>query len=262
LRACGPGHDGAALRQQEAGSTKLKRCGQNRPKFRGGYLPASEQCAIIGRMWPAHETTEQLVVQAQGGDRDAAESLLERHRRALRRLVGMRLDHQIRRRVDVSDVVQEVMLEASRRLDDYLREASMPFHLWLRQIAQDRIIDAHRRHRVSAKRSVDREQHFPVPHGQNQSSLQLASVLGDPRLTPAAASLRRELARRIEVAISQLGPDDGEVIVMRHYEQLTNQEIAQVLGLTEPAASMRYLRALRRLRALIDDESTAGGGRQ
>ena len=131
----------------------------------------------------------------------------------------------------------------------------MPFHLWLRQIARDRIIDAHRRHRVSAKRSVDREQQMVAPRGYDQSSIHLASLLGDQQLTPAAAALQKEMARKVEAAISELDPKDCEIIVMRHYEHLTNQEISQALGLNEPAASMRYMRAIRRLKVILQGES-------
>jgi RNA polymerase sigma-70 factor (ECF subfamily) len=180
---------------------------------------------------------------------------LDRHRDAVHRLIQLRLDHKIRRRVDVSDVVQDVFVEASRRLNEYLRDPSMPFHLWLRQIARDRIIDAHRRHRASGKRSVDRERALFAPVGEDRSSLDLAAQLRDRELTPAAAAARREMARRVEAAIARLDEPDCEMIVMRHYEQLSNQEVAAALDLTEPAASMRYLRAIRRLRKLLDGES-------
>jgi RNA polymerase sigma-70 factor (ECF subfamily) len=180
---------------------------------------------------------------------------LDRHRDAVHRLIQLRLDHKIRRRVDVSDVVQDVFVEASRRLNEYLRDPSIPFHLWLRQIARDRIIDAHRRHRASGKRSVDRERALFAPVGEDRSSLDLAAQLRDRELTPAAAAARREMARRVEAAIARLDEPDCEMIVMRHYEQLSNQEVAAALDLTEPAASMRYLRAIRRLRKLLDGES-------
>ncbi len=144
--------------------------------------------------------TEALLLAVRSGDRDAINPLLERHRGPIHRLVEMRLDRKVQRRVDVSDVVQEVLMEANGRLDRYLDESAMPFHLWLRQIAWDRIIDTYRRHRVSAKRNMDRE-----------------------------------------------------IILMRHYEHLTNQEIADVLGLKPPATSMRYLRAIRRLRELMEE---------
>ena len=209
-------------------------------------------------MWPEADKTEQLLADAGQGDADAINQLMDRHRDALHRMVQMRLDQKIKQRVDVSDVVQDVLIEANRRLKDYLSNPVMSFHLWLRQIAKDRIIDAHRRHRVSAKRSVDREQQLAVPATMDHSTMELAAQLCDPELTPAAAATQKEMARRVEQAITQLDDQDCEIIVMRHYEQLTNQEIAQALGLTEPAASMRYLRAVRRLRDQLTDSSASG----
>ncbi len=204
-------------------------------------------------MWPEQIQTEELLAQAKVGNELAVNELMDRHRQSLRQLVRMRLDQKIQRRIDVSDVVQDVLVEANRRLQNYLVDPVMPFHLWLRQIAKDRIIDAHRRHRVSARRSVDREQAVVAPRGYDQSSIQLMGLLGDDRLTPAAAALQQEMARKVEQAITKLEEKDCEIIVMRHYEHLTNQDIAQALGLTEPAASMRYLRAVRRLKIVLQE---------
>jgi RNA polymerase sigma-70 factor (ECF subfamily) len=204
-------------------------------------------------MWPESEKTKQLLAGAKSGDPEAVNHLLERHRDAVHRLVRMRLDQKIRRRIDVSDVVQDVMIEANRRLQDYLQNPVLSFHLWVRQIAKDRIIDAHRRHRVSAKRSVDREQAVTAPADMHHSTVDLIACLQDPELTPAAAVAQQEMAKVVEHAISDLNEQDAEIIVMRHYEQLTNQEVAAVLELTEPAAGMRYLRAVRRLREMLSD---------
>ena len=204
-------------------------------------------------MWPEQLQTEELLAQAKRGNESAVNQLMDRHRNSLRQLVRMRLDQKIQRRVDVSDVVQDVLVEANRRLTRYLAKPIMPFHLWLRQIAKDRIIDGHRRHRVSARRSVDREQAIVAPRGYDQSSIELLGVLGDHKLTPAAAALQQEMARKVEQAIARLDEKDCEIIVMRHYEHLTNQEIAQALELTEPAASMRYLRAVRRLKSVLQE---------
>ena len=204
-------------------------------------------------IWPDGDATAELLVNVREGQQDAVEELLGRHRDSLRRMIAIRLDQRIMQRLDVSDVVQDVLIEANRRLVDYVNNPSIPFHLWIRQIAKDRIIDAHRRHRLSAKRSIDREQ--PMGGGQNQpdqSTMELANQFRDAALTPAAAATQRELARHIEMAIQHLRDGDREVILMRHYEQLNNQEIAQALGLSEPAASMRYLRAVKRLREVID----------
>jgi RNA polymerase sigma-70 factor (ECF subfamily) len=208
-------------------------------------------------MWPEAEKTQELLAGARGGDADAVNRLMDRHRDALRRMVQLRLDQKIQRRVDVSDVVQDVLVEANRRLKDYLANPQMGFHLWLRQIAKDRIIDAHRRHRVSAKRSVDRERPMAIPAANDHSTMQLAAQLADRELTPAAAATQAEMAQAVEAAIAKLPDQDCEIIIMRHYEQLSNQEIAQALSLTEPAASMRYLRAIRRLKELMVEPGSA-----
>ena len=202
-------------------------------------------------IWPIDDQTETLLDGARAGDSDAVNKLLEKHRRSVRRLVEMRLDRKVQQRVDVSDVVQDVMVEASGRLEKYLDDPVMAFHLWIRQIAWDRIIDTYRRHRVSAKRNMDREQPIAVPAGSDQSTMELAVQLRDPALTPAAAATQREIASMVEAVIELLNEQDREIILMRHYEHLSNLEIAEVLKLSPPAASMRYLRALRRLRQLL-----------
>ncbi|MEZ6136535.1 MAG: sigma-70 family RNA polymerase sigma factor [Pirellulaceae bacterium] len=197
------------------------------------------------------QATEQLLAEARTGDARAIDQLLDRHRDKLRRMIDLRLDKQIAQRVDVSDIVQEVLVEVNRRLEDYLANPIMDFHLWIRQIAKDRIIDAHRRHRVSAKRSVDREQGLVARGPVDQSTVNLAAQLCDPELTPAAAATQQELALHVQSAVDRLDERNREIILMRHYEQLSNQDIAQALDLTEPAASMRYLRALKKLRGLL-----------
>jgi RNA polymerase sigma-70 factor (ECF subfamily) len=208
-------------------------------------------------MWPDSSKTGELLDGAKGGDAAAVDQLLGRHRESLRRMIDLRMDRAIGRRVDASDIVQDVLIEANRRLNDYLANPVMPFHLWLRQLAKDRIIDLHRRHRVAAKRSVDREQALAVPR-LDQSTYDLAAQLCDRELTPAEAATWRELERRFQDAVEELDEHDREVVLMRHFEQLSNSEVAQALGLSEPAAGMRYLRAMRRLRAsLADIDSSA-----
>lgn len=202
-------------------------------------------------MWPESEQTQELLNNAATGDEDAINQLMDRHRNALRRMVQLRMDQKLLRRMDVSDVVQDVLVEANRRLATYLENPKMAFHLWLRHIAKDRIIDAHRRHRVSAKRSIDREQVLATPSGGDQSSILLANQLRDNQLTPAAAATQKEIAKQVEAAIAKLEERDAEIIIMRLYEQLSNQEAAMALGLTEPAASMRYLRAIQRLKDVL-----------
>jgi RNA polymerase sigma-70 factor, ECF subfamily len=202
-------------------------------------------------MWPQPTDTQELLDHARGGDAQAVEQLLARHREPVRRMIDLRLDPAIVQRLDASDVVQEVLLEASKRLKDYLKNPAMPFHLWIRHIAKDHIIDAHRRHHQAQKRGVNREQPLHRPGWVDQSSMELAGQLMDHERTPASAAIQEELQRRLHAAVAQLDDDDREVILMRHFEQLANQEVAAALGLTEAAASMRYLRAMRRLRDLL-----------
>lgn len=202
-------------------------------------------------MWPETDKTQQLLEGARNGDTSARDALLQRHRDSLRRMIEMRLDRRIQQRVDASDIVQEVLVDANRRLVDYLENPKMPFHLWLRHMAKDRIIDAHRRHRVSGKRSVDREQNLNVGFNMDQSSVDLAAQLCDHNATPGAAATMQELNVRFQAAIEELEDQDREVVIMRHFEQLSNQDVAAALELTPAAASMRYLRAIRRLRSLL-----------
>lgn len=211
-------------------------------------------------MWPQSDKTQDLLNEVAGGDKSAVNRLMDRHRDAVRRMIQMRLDQAVARRVDASDVVQDVMLEASQRLTDYLQNPAMPFHLWLRQLAKDRIIDMHRRHRGAQRRSVDREQNFSGLGSDDQSAADLAGLLRDAELTPAAAALRQEMQNRFLLALEQLEEGDREIIVMRHFEHLGNSEVAEALGLSPPAAGMRYLRAIRKLREVLgtDDASVSG----
>jgi RNA polymerase sigma-70 factor (ECF subfamily) len=202
-------------------------------------------------VWPNSPETRDMLDKARQGEPEAVEQLLTAHREPLRRMIGLRLDPALAARVDASDVVQDVLLEAHKRLQDYLRNPVMPFHLWLRHIAKDHIIDAHRRHRQAQRRSLDREQPIVPAAMSDKSSFELAGQLLDQEVTPASAAIRHELQLRIDAAVAELPEDDREVILMRHAEQLSNQEVAAALELTEAAASMRYLRALRRLRAAL-----------
>lgn len=209
-------------------------------------------------MWPDSDQTQELLKNAGDGDASAVNRLLERHRVSLRRMVQFRLDRALAGRVDASDIVQDVLLEANQRLADYIRDPKLPFHLWLRQLARDRIIDMHRRHRAAQRRSVDRERSLAAAEYADRSSMDLAAMLKDQELTPAAENIRRELQRRFLEALDELEEDDRDVILMRHYEHLSNTEVAAALGLSQPAAGMRYLRALRKLRSILGEHPSLG----
>jgi len=200
-------------------------------------------------MWPNQDETIALLGGAEQGDRNAVDRLLDRHRDSLHRMVQCRLNPGVARRVDASDVVQDALLTASRRLAEYLQNPSMPFHAWLRQLTRDRIADVYRRE-LADKRDVAREQNIAAT---DRSSLNPLAQIRDDQLTPAAMLLRKEFAERFHHAVDQLEADAKEIILMRHAEQLTNSQAAELLGLSEPAAGMRYLRALRQLKALLGE---------
>src|SRR6516164_10179580 len=164
-------------------------------------------------MWPEQPQTDPLLEGARRGDAEAVERLLAVHREPLRRAIGLRLDPALAARIDASDIVQDVLLEAHRRLSDYLRNPAMPFHLWLRHIAKDHVIDAHRRHRQAQRRSMDREQPIVPAVLADHSSFELAGQLLDQELTPASAAIRHELQGRLNEAIAALGDDDREIIL-------------------------------------------------
>lgn len=210
-------------------------------------------------LWPENTVTLELLADAGRGKPEAVNQLLERHRAALRKLIHLRLDRKIARRVDASDVVQDVLLEANERLQEYLADPCMPFHLWLRHLAKDRMIDMHRRHRGAQRRSLDRERSLAAPQFGDQSSFDLASQLAASELTPAAASIRRELEQRFLTALDQMDEDDRDILLMRHFEQLGNSEAAEALGLSAAAAGMRHLRALRKLRAILGERPSLMG---
>src|SRR5437899_1573229 len=158
-------------------------------------------------MWPDATNTQDLLDAAKAGDADAVDQLLAKHREPIRRMIDLRLDPAIVQRLDASDVVQEVLLEANRRLKDYLKAPTMPFHLWLRHIAKDHIIDAHRRHHQAQKRGVEREKPMHAQAWADRSSLDLAGQLMDQDLTPASAAIQEEMQRRLRDAIGQLDDD-------------------------------------------------------
>lgn len=210
-------------------------------------------------MWPNREDTDRLLDDARNGTSGAVDKLLGEFREPLRKVIGLRLDPAVARRVDASDIVQDVLVEANQRLTEYLKKPDMPFHLWLRHLAQDRIIDTHRRHRLAQRRSVDREQPIARPAWADESSVSLVAQLIDTERTPTSEAIQLELQRKLNDAIDKLSDDDREIILMRHHEALSNQEVAHALQLTEAAASMRYLRALRRLRlVLVPDGGDSG----
>jgi RNA polymerase sigma-70 factor, ECF subfamily len=206
-------------------------------------------------MAPPEPDTAELLRRSAAGDDAARSALLLQHRERLRRMVAVRLDRRLAARVDPSDVVQEALAQASRRLDDYLRQRPLPFYPWLRRLALERLADEHRRH-LRARRTVAREQAAPAL--PDDSAWQLAERLVAPGGGPSTLLRRQELTDQVRAALGALPEQDREVLVLRYLEDLSAREVGAVLGTSEAAAKMRALRALRRLRGLMGGGSEGG----
>jgi RNA polymerase sigma-70 factor (ECF subfamily) len=190
--------------------------------------------------------TERMLQQLGTGNEQAFDQLFGKHRSALRRFVALRLDPRLRPRVDPSDVVQETQLEAFRRLPDYLERRPMPFRLWLRKTAYERLLKTHRHHAETARRSVAREVALP-----DDSSLLLGQQLQATGPSPSEQLAQRELIRRVRQAVSRLPDMDREILFMRYFEEQSYHDLSCVLEIDPAAARKRYGRALLRLRELL-----------
>jgi len=197
------------------------------------------------------DETTRLIDHAARGDQEAWGQLLARHRDRLRRMVALRLDRRLQGRVDASDVIQEASLEAVRRLPEYLENPTMPFFLWLRFLTGQRLLEQHRIHLGAQARDAGRE--IALYHGAlpETTSAALAAHLLGHLTSPSAAAIRAERRIRMQEVLNTLDPIDREVLALRHYEQLSNAEVAAVLGLDKSAASKRYARALVRLKEIL-----------
>jgi RNA polymerase sigma-70 factor (ECF subfamily) len=194
--------------------------------------------------------TDELLRRAAAGDGAVWWDLLGRHRDRLRRLVALRLDHRLQGRIDASDVIQEACVEAWERLADYLRDPKMPFYLWLRFLAVQKLVTLHRHHGFGL-RDVGREVALAGGETPEASSAALAAQLLGHGPTPSEAAARAELRAYLRDALNRLDPLDREVLALRHFEHLSRAESAQVLGIQESAAGKRYVRALKRLRQIL-----------
>lgn len=185
---------------------------------------------------------KRLVEQAQQGNVEAFEQLFQCYRDYMQRMVALRLDPRLRRRIGASDIVQEAHVVATQRIHDFLQREPVSFRLWLRQIVQDQLLMAYRRHLGAARRTVKRE--LPLPE---KSSLELAGQLADRNPTPSQRVARAEQVRRVRVALGQLSDSHRDILLLRNFEQLSFEEIGYILHIKPTAARQRYGRALIRL---------------
>jgi RNA polymerase sigma-70 factor (ECF subfamily) len=195
--------------------------------------------------------TNRLLRRAADGDQESWGALLTRHADRLRRMVAFRLDQRLQGRIDPSDVIQESYLEASQHLADYLRGPPLPFFLWLRGIAGNKLRELHRHHLAAQMRDAGREVSLYRGTLPETTSAALAARLLGHETRPSEAAVRAEVKVRLQEALNRMDPLDREVLALRHFEQLSPAETAQVLGIKEKAAGMRYVRALKRLKDIL-----------
>lgn len=202
-------------------------------------------------------TPSSLEERVRAGDRVALAELMAEQQAALRRFVQFRLDPRLRGRLSASDVLQEIYLSAQQRLDHFREQVDMPFRVWVRLLANQRLVDAHRKH-LSAKArdaGVERSLDQPFPGGSlgtSASSVNLAARIVDDQTSPSQVALRRELLEQLIEAIGAMDPLDREVLALRHFDELTNDEVARMLDIPKGTASKRYVRALGRLRGMME----------
>lgn len=192
------------------------------------------------------------------GDRQALAALFEQHRERLRRMVELRLDPRLRARLDASDVVQEAFLDVARDLDAYLADPNLPPLLWLRLHVGRRLTTLHRQHLGTRMRNAGLEISLYQGAVPEASSAALASMLLGRHTSPTQAAQRAERMLRVQEALNSVDPIDREVLALRHFEQLSRAEVAQVLGISQETGAKRYFRALKRLKDVLT--ALPGGG--
>lgn len=200
-------------------------------------------------MMSGGELELQLIEALRAGNASVLGDLLEQNRKSLRRLIDQRIGMRVQSRLDPSDVLQVVYLDAAKRIHHFLNaEPAVPFSVWLRQIATQSLIDLQRKH-TSMKRDVRRERSL-------QQSTDESSVIGtmpiSPDTTPSQRAVRAEEHELLLVALELLRESDQDVLRMRHFEGRSNQEVAEYFGLSPSAACNRYVRALERVRLIME----------
>lgn len=198
------------------------------------------------------ENSPDVLSRLMADGEHALADLFMTQRPRLRMMVHRRLDPRLAKRVDASDILQEGYVDAARRLNEYLSDPHMPFFLWLRFLVKQRLCAVHRKHLSAGKRDVRREDGWPAPCRQSAESDSLAMEFSARISSPSQQVARAELQRRLRQLIDSLDPLDREIIALRHFEELSNNEAAAELGISKFAASKRYLRAIERMRAATE----------
>ncbi len=194
-----------------------------------------------------------LIQRAARGDERAVRELFVKHEDRLKRMIRLRLNRRLQGRIDSSDVLQEVYLEIAGKLDEYLQNPRAPFFLWLRQMTGYKLADIHRRHLGTQMRNAERD--ISVFRGAlpPANSVSLAAQLLGQLTSPSQAAVKAEMRHRLQETLDNMDPVDREIIALRHFEQLTSEETAQVLRMTKSGASSHYIRAIKRLKEKLSE---------
>ena len=197
------------------------------------------------------DPADPIVKSALGGDQAALAELFDKHRDRLRRMIDLRMDRRIKQRVSASDVLQEAYVELAKQLSNYTRDPKLPFYLWIRRITGQRLAKLHRQHLGTQKRNAVFEVRLDRASMPGATSFALASKLIGRFTSVTEKAIRAERQKQLQEALNTMEEADREVLAMRHFEQLSNSEIATELGVSYAAVGMRYMRALRRLKELL-----------
>lgn len=200
------------------------------------------------------DTADELLDRLRAGESAAAGELFELYRGRLARMLDVRLDRRVAARLSVDDVLQEAFLDVARRVGEYLADPAVPVYVWLRFLTLQRMQMLQRAHLGAAARAVGRE---ATPPGTAASAESMAGQFVADLTSPSQAAIRRELHDRLRAALDSMDPLDREVLALRHFEELGNNEVAAVLGIGKDAASKRHVRALKRLRGILADLTSA-----
>ncbi|MEZ6126101.1 MAG: sigma-70 family RNA polymerase sigma factor [Planctomycetaceae bacterium] len=193
----------------------------------------------------------ELIEQVVHGDVDALAELFSAHRDRLWRMVNFRMDPRLHGRVDADDILQEAWLAIVQRIDHFLADASRSIFVWFRLITSQTMVDIHRRHLGTQKRNAGMEFSIHKGWSSESTSFSLSFHLLGHLTSPTQAALREELSQQLKAALASMNDIDREVLALRHFEQLSNRETAQILQISDQAASDRYMRALGRLKGVL-----------
>lgn len=196
---------------------------------------------------------EALLQQARDGDPEALANIFTKYRQRLKKMVHVRLNPQLKGRLDASDIIQDTLVEAARTLDRFLAEPSLPVYLWLRHLANEKLIEAHRRHLGAQKRDASRDLSI---HGValNATSEAVAIELICQTTSPDEAAIKEDRKRQLTAALDKMDPLDKEILTLKHFEQMSNREVAELLDISYEAAKKRYFRAILKLQRLLGDD--------